>query len=158
MEHGSYMNSAISEADEGIRAEHGGPFGAIIISPDGEITGFGHNRVLQKGDPTRHGEMEAIRDHCDATKDFDLSGHIMYTTAEPCLMCLGASLWANIDTVYYGASVEDTNDIGFRDDIFDKYLTIDRTKLKEDGFLVQVERDACLELFKRYVKSTEKRY
>lgn len=158
MTHQHYMQEAITQADEGIEAGHGGPFGAVILSPEGELLAYGHNRVLKKGDPTRHGEMEAIRDWADLTHEFDLTGCVMYTTAEPCLMCLGACLWANIDTIYYGASVQDTNDIGFRDDIFDKYLTIDRTKLKEEGRLVQVEREACLELFKRFTNLTEQRY
>lgn len=151
------MRAALDEAYEGIHAGHGGPFGAVIVK-DGEIVGAGHNRVLQKGDPTRHGEMEAIRDYCDNVRDYDLTGCTLYTTAEPCLMCLGACLWANIDTVYYGASVQDTNEIGFRDDIFDQYLSINRDKLHESKKLVQVEQQGCLELFADYVTMDSEKY
>ena len=102
--------------------------------------------------------MEAIRDYCDNARDYDLTGCTLYTTAEPCLMCLGACLWANIDTVYYGASVQDTNEIGFRDDIFDQYLSINRDKLHESKKLVQVEQQGCLELFADYVTMDSEKY
>lgn len=77
------------------------PFGTVIVK-DGEIVGRGHNRVVVNQDPTCHGEMEAIRDACRNLGTFDLSGCELYTTAEPCPMCLGATLWANIPVVYYG--------------------------------------------------------
>ena len=112
-----FMEEAIKEADAGIRARDGGPFGTVIVK-DGTIVGRGHNRVLLKHDPTCHGEMEAIRDACANLGTHDLSGCQLYTTAEPCPMCLGATLWANIRTVYYGCNRKDTDSIGFRDDAF----------------------------------------
>ncbi|MBR5897293.1 MAG: nucleoside deaminase, partial [Lachnospiraceae bacterium] len=102
-----YMREALKEAYEGINNRHGGPFGCVIVK-DGQIIGQGHNRVLIKHDPTCHGEMEAIRDACEKTGSHDLSGCELYTTAEPCPMCLGAILWANIAKVYYGCNVNDT--------------------------------------------------
>ena len=91
----AFMQAALEEAYAGIEAGDGGPFGTVIVR-DGEIVGRGHNRVVVNQDPTCHGEMEAIRDACKNLGTFDLSGCELYTTAEPCPMCLGATLWANI--------------------------------------------------------------
>ena len=121
------MTEAAKEAYTGIENGHGGPFGSVIVKDD-KIVGRGHNRVLYKQDPTCHGEMEAIRDACKTLGTHDLSGCELYTTAEPCPMCLGGILWANIKTVYYGCSRKDTANIGFRDDAFYDYLE-GRTKL-----------------------------
>lgn len=141
----NFMDEALKEAYEGINNGHGGPFGAVIVK-DGKIVGRGHNRVLLKKDPTCHGEMEAIRDACSNLGTHDLSGCAIYTTAEPCPMCLGAILWSNINEAYYGCNVDDTDKIGFRDDIFYEYLSgkSDLLKLKEDN------RSECLKLFKAY--------
>ena len=144
-----YMDEALKEAYEGIENGHGGPFGSVIVK-DGKIVGRGHNRVLLNHDPTCHGEMEAIRDACCNLGTHDLSGAELYTTAEPCPMCLGGILWSNIKKVYYGCNVKDTNDIGFRDDIFYKY--IDGTEDEKSSILMRTEldREKCLELFKRF--------
>ena len=144
----SFMYSAIKEAYKGIRNRHGGPFGAVIVK-DGEIIGKGHNRVLRNNDPTCHGEVSAIRDACKKLKTFDLSGCVMYTTGEPCQMCLFACLWANIEKVYYGCTIEDNGLIGFRDDKFDK-LSGGREQFKD--YLECVDRQACLKLFEDYKK------
>lgn len=101
-----YMQQAIEEAYEGINNKHGGPFGCVIVK-DGKVIGKGHNRVLKNLDPTAHGEVEAIRDACKNLKTFNLDGCELYTTAEPCPMCLGAILWSNIKTVYYGCNKKD---------------------------------------------------
>ena len=140
-----YMKEALREAYRGIEKGHGGPFGSVIVK-DGNIVGRGHNRVLSKKDPTCHGEMEAIRDACQNLNTHDLSGCELYTTAEPCPMCLGGILWANIKTVYYGCNRKDTNDIGFRDDIFYEYLN-GETELLE---MNEISREDCLELFETY--------
>ena len=114
-----YMTEAINEALDGIRNGHGGPFGCVIVK-DGEIIGRGHNMVLNDKDSTAHGEITAIRDAEQALDSYDLSGCILYTTGEPCPMCLYAILWANVDAVYYGCTIEDNADIGFRDQDFDE--------------------------------------
>lgn len=141
------MKIALEEAYEGITEGHGGPFGAVVVK-NGQVVGRGHNRVLYKKDPTCHGEMEAIRDACKNLDTHDLSGCELYTTAEPCPMCLGGILWANIRTVYYGCNREDTDNIGFRDNIFYEYIdgTIDLLKIQE------TEREECLKLFEQYQK------
>lgn len=135
-----FMKEAIEEARRGIYNNEGGPFGCVIVK-DGEIIGKGHNHVVKLKDPTCHGEIMAIRDACKRIDNFDLSGCTLYTTGEPCPMCLGAIKWANIDTVYYGCNIEDTEKIGFRDKVFydDK---------KNRG--VELDRDECLKLYDEY--------
>lgn len=137
-----YMKEAIKEAYAGIKNKEGGPFGSVIVK-DGKIVGRGHNRVLAKKDPTCHGEMEAIRDACKNLGTHDLSGCTLYTTAEPCPMCLGATLWSNISTLYYGCNVKDTDEIGFRDDRFYDFLNGKNQLLKQE----ELGRKECLELF-----------
>ena len=139
-----YMKAAIEEAYEGIKQGHGGPFGAIIVK-DGKIIGKGHNMVVKELDPTMHGEIVAIKEACRNVKHFDLSGAEIYTTAEPCPMCLGAILWAGITKVYYGCDRLDTDKIGFRDDIFYKMIDGERSYN-----LMQVDHKECSELFKAY--------
>lgn len=148
-----YMKEALKEAYTGIEKSHGGPFGSVIVK-GGKIVGRGHNRVLYKKDPTCHGEMEAIRDACQNLDTFDLSGCELYTTAEPCPMCLGAILWANIKTIYYGCNRMDTDMIGFRDDSFYEHITGESKLLDMQEF----NREECLELFEVYRKGNGERY
>ena len=140
-----FMREALKEAYEGINNRHGGPFGCVIVK-DGQIIGQGHNRVLIKHDPTCHGEMEAIRDACEKTGSHDLTGCELYTTAEPCPMCLGAILWANIAKVYYGCNVSDTDKIGFRDDKFYDFFNGEKNILT----LEESDRKECKKLFDEY--------
>ena len=141
------MQIAIDEAYQGIQAGDGGPFGSVIVK-DGEIVGRGHNRVLANNDPTCHGEMEAIRDACRNLGTHDLTGCELYTTAEPCPMCLGAVLWSNMDAVYYGCTREDSDEIGFRDEVFYEYLAGEADLLTVSEF----ERERCLKLFETYTQ------
>ena len=149
-----FMAAAIEEAYEGIEHGHGGPFGSVIVC-DGEIIGSGHNRVLLNNDPTCHGEVDAIRSTCADLGTFDLSGCELYTTGEPCPMCLFACMWANIDKVYYGCTIEDNSLIGFRDEKFDE-LTGDREKMTD--YLECIDRDACLKLFADYSEMEHQEY
>lgn len=146
-----YMKIAIEEAYDGINAGDGGPFGAVIVK-DGKIIGRGHNRVVKNGDPTCHGEMEAIRDACKKMGTFDLSGATIYTTGEPCPMCLGAILWANIEKVYYGCNVIDTERIGFRDE---KFYELSKPENKA-RLQTELDRDECLKLYDEYLKKTNR--
>ena len=143
-----YMAEAISEALDGIEHGHGGPFGCVIVK-DWEIIGRGHNMVLADNDSTAHGEIVAIRNTEQQLGSYDLSGCVLYTTGEPCPMCLYAILWANIDAVFYGCTIEDNSDIGFRDEAFDR---LDGSRQDEEmaGFLTCIDRDACLKLFEMY--------
>ena len=147
----AYMQQAISEAQAGIHAGHGGPFGCVIVK-DSKVIGSGHNEVLKQRDPTCHGEVVAIRDACKNLNSHDLSGAVLYTTAEPCPMCLGAILWANIEQVYYGCNIQDTDNIGFRDEVFYRVATPEgKAKL-----LQECERASCLDLFKEYTELDHK--
>ena len=148
------MKLAIEEAREGINQGHGGPFGTVIVK-DGNIVGKGHNKVLVNNDPTCHGEVEAIRNACQNLQTHDLTGCELYTTGEPCHMCLCACMWANIDKVYYGCTIEDNGMIGFRDDKFDEIFG-GREKLGD--FLIPEDREECLKLFEDYTKKEHKIY
>ncbi|MCQ2267112.1 MAG: nucleoside deaminase [Bacteroidaceae bacterium] len=141
-----YMQLAIDEAREGIHHGHGGPFGSIIVK-DGEIVGRGHNCVLRDNDATCHGEVAAIREAGQHLGTYDLSGCTIYTTGEPCHMCLCACMWANIDKVFYGCTIADNGLIGFRDDKFDRIFG-GRDKLGD--FLTPLGRSECLKLFEEY--------
>ena len=149
-----FMRTAIAEAREGIRSGHGGPFGSVVVR-DGVIVGRGHNRVLVNNDSTAHGEIQAIRDAEASLETHDLTGCTLYTTAEPCPMCLAACLWANIKTVRYGCTIEDTDRIGFRDRLFEGILG--KRKLPK-GFLTEFSREECLELFEEYAAMDAERY
>jgi guanine deaminase len=144
------MNMAIKEARKGINAGHGGPFGAVIVK-DGIVISKGHNTVLKDNDPTCHGEMQAIRKACKKLHTFDLSGCEIYTTGEPCPMCLGAILWANISKVYYGCNIVDTEIIGFRDKKF--YSLSDDEK---NSFIKEMDRKRCLKLYEEYKEIEDK--
>ncbi len=144
------MDEAIREAREGIAGGHGGPFGAVVVK-GGRIVGRGHNRVILNRDPTCHGEIEAIRDACRNLGTFDLAGADIYTTSEPCPMCLGAVLWANIRNVYYGCDRKDAEDIGFRDRVF--YKAADGGAYR----LIPLGRQACLEVFREYRDMPDKK-
>ncbi len=96
-----YMAKAIQEAQRGIRLNHGGPFGAVIVR-NGALIAAAHNQVLRDHDPTAHAEVLAVRRAAKKRQDFDLSDCEIYTTCEPCPMCLAALYWARIDKIYYG--------------------------------------------------------
>lgn len=142
------MEIAVREAREGIRAGDGGPFGAVVVK-NGEVVASGHNCVLKDNDSTCHGEIDVIRKAEQKLQTYDLSGCELYTTGEPCPMCLAAILWANIEKVYYGCTLEDSGRIGFRDARFDKLLGGFVEDLPE-GFLENQDREMCLEVFGEY--------
>lgn len=149
-----YMSIALEEAREGIQKKHGGPFGCCIVK-DGKVIAANHNRVLQLNDPTCHGEIDAIREACKKIKSYNLSGCELYTTGEPCPMCLCACMWANIDKIYYGCTIEDNSKIGFRDKKFTKFFC-GREHLKD--YLQEIDRIECLKLFDEYNNSNKKIY
>lgn len=144
-----FMKLAVEEARDGINSNHGGPFGAVVVK-DGKIIASGHNCVLKNNDSTCHGEIAAIREAEQKLEAFVLPDCELYTTAEPCPMCLAAILWANISKVYYGCSVEDTAKIGFRDEKFEKLLSEDYEALKD--MLEQRDREMCWGVFEEYKK------
>jgi len=116
-----FMRRAISLARKSMNEGQGGPFGAVIVR-QGEIIGEGWNQVVARKDPTAHGEISAIRDACTRLDSFSLQGCDIYTTGQPCPMCLGAIHWARIDHIYYGFRISDAAAIGFDDTaIFEEF-------------------------------------
>ena len=148
-----YMQMAIEEARNGIHNGHGGPFGAVVVK-NGVVLGKGHNHVVANNDPTCHGEIDAIRNACKNISSFNLNGADIYTTGEPCPMCLGAILWSNIENIYYGCSIKENDMIGFRDKVFYKNLSISTKKMKDK--IKQIDYDECLKLFKEYLSIKDK--
>jgi guanine deaminase len=109
-----FMEQAIALATENVTSGRGGPFGAVIVK-DGEVLATGVNRVTQSSDPTAHAEVVAIREACTKLGTFWLEGCDVYTSCEPCPMCLAALYWAHVRTIYYGNSAADAARIGFDD-------------------------------------------
>lgn len=113
MESRRFMERAIELSKQSMAAG-GGPFGAVIVR-DGKIIGEGTNNVTPHNDPTAHAEVEAIRNACRALETFDLSGSAIFTSCEPCPMCLSAIWWARIGKIYFSNTKEDAADAGFDD-------------------------------------------
>lgn len=115
-----YLARAVALATDNVR-DAGGPFGAIVVSADGRVF-EGVNRVTANLDPSAHAEVTAIRNACQQLGTFDLTGCTLYTSCEPCPMCLATSLWARIDRVYFAANRDDAADAGFDDAVFYRYF------------------------------------
>jgi tRNA(Arg) A34 adenosine deaminase TadA len=111
-----FMEKAIALATENVVSGRGGPFGAVIVR-DGEIVGSGANLVTATNDPTAHAEVMAIRNACAALGTFSLAGCEIYTSCEPCPMCLAAIYWSRCDAIFYGGTAADAAAAGF-DDVF----------------------------------------
>ena len=149
-----YMEYAKQLADDNLKTNVGGPFGACIVK-SGIIVGKGSNHVLANNDPTAHAEIEAIRNACRNLETYDLSGCEIYTTCYPCPMCLSAIIWANIKKVYYGNTKEDAANIGFRDDFI--YEFIENGRKNEDTLnLINIDRDKTIETFNKYNNKVDK--
>lgn len=147
-----YMKKANELAKYSMDNNKGGCFGSVIVK-DGVIVGEGYNTVTSDNDPTRHGEINAIKNTCKNMSTFDLSGCELYTSAYPCPMCLGAIMWANIKTVYYGATAQDTGNIGFRDDFMYEWLN---NKNEDFLRLIEMDRKECVEVQKMWLDKDDK--
>lgn len=147
-----YMKRANELAKYSMDNNKGGCFGSVIVK-DGVIVGEGYNTVTSDNDPTRHGEINAIKNTCKNMSTFDLSGCELYTSAYPCPMCLGAIMWANIKTVYYGATAQDTGNIGFRDDFMYEWLN---NKNEDFLRLIELDRKECVEVQKMWLDKDDK--
>ena len=148
-----FMRRAIRLAQEGIDANAGGPFGAIVVK-DGEIIGEGNNRVTSTNDPTAHAEVVAIRNACEKLETFQLDGCVIYTSCEPCPMCLGAIYWARPARVFYAATREDAANIGFDDQFI--YEEIEKAFEHRQMKLVNLMRDEGLMVFENWANKTDK--
>lgn len=142
-----YIKIATEAAKTGINNNEGGPFGAVITDKEGNIIATGNNQVLKNNDPTAHAEVVTIREACKKLNTYDLSEYILYTSCEPCPMCLSAIVWSNIKEIYYACTREDAAKIGFRDDLIYEYL---KGNNKDLITLKQIDRNDCIDLFEEY--------
>jgi guanine deaminase len=150
-EHEKFMRMAIELSEYNVKQDAGGPFGAVIVK-DGMVVARSANKVVAQNDPTAHAEISAIRLACQEMGAHTLEGCVIYTSCEPCPMCLGAIYWARIDTIYYGNTKADAASIGFDDDFIylELGLPIHERKLQ----IVQLLRDEAQSAFKLW-ESTE---
>ncbi|RIH90057.1 Guanine deaminase [Calidithermus terrae] len=150
---GEFMEEAARLALENVQSGLGGPFGAVVVK-DGQIIARGTNRVTRTNDPTAHAEVVAIREACRVLGTFDLSGCEVYTSCEPCPMCLSAIYWARIGKIYYGCTAQDAAAIGFADQFI--YDELARPKSERRLPLEQLERQLCLRAFEAWEQDTNK--
>ena len=148
-----FMRRAIALAQNGIDQNVGGPFGAIVVK-DGEIIGEGCNRVTSTNDPTAHAEIVAIRNACQKLNSFQLDGCTIYTSCEPCPMCLGTIYWARPAQIFYAATHEDAAAIGFDDHFI--YDEIERPIEERLIKSVNLMREEGLKVFKNWTDKTDK--
>lgn len=132
----------------------GGVFGSVIVR-DGEILGEGANRVVAENDPTWHGEMEAIRKACKKTGSFKLRGATLYTSAEPCPMCMAAVYWAGIERVYYGATNADALEYGDFDDSM-IYGELKKPVSQRSIKCTQIMQEEAVEVWKKYKNKADR--
>jgi guanine deaminase len=153
MDSDPFMREAIRLADEGMQAGRGGPFGCVVVRR-GEIVGRGQNRVTSANDPTAHAEVTAIRDACARLGSFSLADCELYTSCEPCPMCLAAIYWARIPTVFYGNTRADAAAIGFDDDFI--YRQIPLPLEKRAVRMTPLLRDAAQATFQAWADKADK--
>ena len=147
-----FMREAILLSVESV-AHGGGPFGAVIVK-DGKIIASGSNSVTLDNDPTAHAEVNTIRAACHALCTFDLDGCVIYTSCEPCPMCLGAIYWAGIDRIYYANTRQDAEAIEFSDNFI--YAELDRPMAKRDVPFIQLLRDEAQTAFRIWTEKVDK--
>lgn len=145
-----FMKMAIALSENNVTKGLGGPFGAVIVR-DGKVIAKSANRVTVSNDPTAHAEVSAIRKACKKLETFDLTDCVIYTSCEPCPMCLGAIYWSRISLIYYANTKRDAADIGFNDQfIYDELdLSMDQRKLPVEQLL----RDEAQQAFKKWTAS-----
>src|SRR3954467_3464369 len=142
-----FMREAIRLAEEGMRSNRGGPFGCVIVR-QGKVVARGNNRVTSTNDPTAHAEVTAIREACRELGTFQLVDCELYTSCEPCPMCLAAIYWARIPTVYYANTRADAAAIGFDDDFI--YRQMPLPPAQQAIQMQPLLRDAALQTFQAW--------
>ncbi len=149
----SFMRQAIDLSIDNARRGVGGPFAALVVR-QGEVISVGVNQVTSSNDPTAHAEVVAIRDACKRLNVFQLSGCELYTTCEPCPMCLGAIYWARLDRVYFGNTREDASRIGFDDAFIYDQMAV--PLLQRSLPMEPLMREQALEAFREWERNTVK--
>ena len=148
-----FMQEAVNAAVQGMNNNEGGPFGCVVVK-DGKIIGRGNNKVTSTNDPTAHAEVTAIREACKHLNSYQLDGCDIFTSCEPCPMCLGAIYWARPDKVYYGSNQIDAAQIGFDDEFIYKEIPLpysDRSIPFE-----QLGRDIAMKAFQLWDEKEDK--
>jgi guanine deaminase len=148
----NWMNRAIELSNENV-ANGGGPFGAIIVK-NGKIVGEGVNRVTSNNDPTAHAEVEAIRNACRNLQTFELDDCEIYTSCEPCPMCLSAIYWSHLSKIFYGNTKKDAAQINFDDDFI--YQEIPKAPQERKIPMLQLSRSEALKAFELWTEKTDK--
>ncbi len=148
-----FMQRAIALALENVRIGLGGPFAALVVR-DGSILASGTNQVTSAQDPTAHAEIVAIRAACQELRTFQLNDCDLYTTCEPCPMCMGAIYWARLPKVYYASTREDAAQIGFDDSLIYDQLVLPLNERKIS--MIPLMREQALEAFREWEKSQTK--
>jgi len=148
-----FMQRAVELSEIGMESGEGGPFGAIIVN-NNRIVGEGFNQVTGLNDPTAHAEIIAIREACQNLNTFDLSGCSIYTSCEPCPMCLAAVYWANIDEIYYANTKEDAASIGFKDNFI--YNEFNRPLKSRKKKIYRIDNKKAKNAFENWVKKQDK--
>ncbi|PTT00998.1 tRNA-specific adenosine deaminase [Pedobacter sp. HMWF019] len=150
-QHEKFMRLAIELSEKNVLESLGGPFGAVIVK-NGEIIAQSGNKVTSSNDPTAHAEVSAIRLACTALNTFDLSGCVVYTSCEPCPMCLSAIYWARISIIYYANTKTDAGNIGFDDKFI--YDELEKPMELRSLPIKQMMRNEALQAFKLWEQST----
>ncbi|PYU14425.1 MAG: tRNA-specific adenosine deaminase [Acidobacteria bacterium] len=148
-----FMEKAIALAIENVRRGRGGPFAAVVVR-DGAIIAEGTNRVTFSNDPTAHAEIVAIREACEALGNFQLAGCEIYTTCEPCPMCMGAIYWARPAKVFYASTAKDASAAGFDDSFIYKQLKLPATARRIP--MIQLMREEALEAFRAWEQKSDR--
>ena len=151
--HNKFMVRAIELSIENVRTGRGGPFGAVVVK-EGAIIAEGANNVTATNDPTAHAEIIAIREACKKLGAFELTGCEIYTSCEPCPMCLGAIYWARPDRVYFGNTVDDAARAGFDDSFI--YDEIPQSRAQRKIPMEQMMRNVAIEAFRAWEKQVNK--
>ena len=152
-EHELFMRAAIQLAEEGLKAGAGGPFGAVVVK-NGIIVGRGWNQVTSMNDPTAHAEVMAIRDACSKLGSFQLDDCEIYTSCEPCPMCLGAIYWARPNKVYYACTHNDAAKAGFDDSFIYEEIIITPAERKIPGIMLLQEE--ARKIFEKWIQKEDK--
>ncbi|MBK6749047.1 MAG: nucleoside deaminase [Pyrinomonadaceae bacterium] len=148
-----FMKRAIELARAGMDNNDGGPFGCVVVK-DGKVVGEGNNRVTSTNDPTAHAEVVAIREACRTLNTFQLDGCSIYTSCEPCPMCLGAIYWARPSQVFYACTREDAAAVGFDDDFI--YDEVSLPNQDRERVMINLLRDEGVALFQAWDAKADK--
>jgi len=148
-----FMNEAIRLSFETMRNNTGGPFGAVVVK-DGKIIARGFNQVVSSNDLTAHAEIVAIRDACKMLNDFQLTGCEIYTSCEPCPMCMSALYWSRVDKVFYANSKSDAAKIGFDDNFIYEELALPYSQRKIE--LIRIMDNKAIEAFNEWAAKIDK--